>query len=251
MIYLASPYSHEDPDVMDRRFRAACMATARLIKKTGKNVFSPIAHSHSVSSESKLPTDWNYWSKIDEEYLGMADEVHILSLPGHDVSVGVNAEIGIAMNKGLKITFQPPTEEELAILSGADAPVNPKDMAGALKCPSSNVPQNVMLEVGLAMLEGKLKYTAFNWRKTPIQASVYMDALKRHMTAYWEGEDIDKPSGLHHVVKAIATLAILRDAMIHGKVHDDRPPPSPNGWLEDLNHKAREIVERYSDAAKK
>lgn len=125
---------------------------------------------------------------------------------------------------------------------------NPKDSVGTKKAPMSTVSSPAMMEVGLAMLEGARKYGRHNYRVAGISASVYYDALFRHMMAWWEGEDIDPDSGLSHVVKAIATLMVLRDAMIAGKFNDDRPPKMNDGWIKELNEKATAIIEKYPNA---
>lgn len=125
---------------------------------------------------------------------------------------------------------------------------NPKDAVGIKKVPLSTVPAPVMAEVGLAMLEGARKYGRHNYRSAGVRASVYYDALLRHVMAWWEGEDNDPDSGLSHIVKAIACLVVLRDSMIQGNWIDDRPPVSPAGWLAELNARAAEIIERYPDA---
>jgi hypothetical protein len=51
-----------------------------------------------------------------------------------------------------------------------------------------------------------------------------VDAAKGHIDTWWEGEDIDEESNLSHITKAIASLTVMRDAMIQGKFTDDRPP---------------------------
>lgn len=122
---------------------------------------------------------------------------------------------------------------------------NPKDALGIKKAPMSTVSMPVMMEIGTAMLEGGLKYGRHNYRAIGIRASVYYDALMRHVGAWWEGEDIDPASGLNHIVKALATLVVMRDAMIQDKMCDDRPPKSPKGWLDTLNAKAQKLIEQY------
>ena len=122
---------------------------------------------------------------------------------------------------------------------------NPKDSVGIRKVPMSTVPSGVMLEVGLAMLEGARKYGRHNYRSTGVRGSVYYDAAFRHLTSWWEGEDIDPDSQLSHVTKAIATLCVLRDGMINGNWQDDRPPRMQKGWVNELNKKAGEIVDKY------
>lgn len=103
---------------------------------------------------------------------------------------------------------------------------NPKDAIGIRKTPFSVLSFAVLKEVGLAMLEGAMKYRRHNYRVAGVRASVYIDATFRHICDWWEGEDIDKASRLSHVTKAISSLFVLRDAMIQDNWVDDRPPKS-------------------------
>lgn len=124
-----------------------------------------------------------------------------------------------------------------------DKPTNPKDAVGIRKVPLSTVSSPVLLEIGLGMLEGARKYGRHNYRSIGVRGSVYYDATQRHLMEWWEGRDIDGPSGLHNVTKALASLVVLRDAMIVGKFIDDRPPALPDGWLEEMNRKAGAIID--------
>lgn len=125
---------------------------------------------------------------------------------------------------------------------------NPKDAVGIRKAPMSTVSAAVLAEVGVAMLEGAAKYGRHNYRAAGVRASVYYDALQRHAMAWWEGQDIDPASGMHHITKAISTLVVLRDAMIQGMVTDDRPPPSAE-FYDRLNALAGEILDQHADKA--
>jgi len=123
---------------------------------------------------------------------------------------------------------------------------NPKDAVGIKKAPLSTVSANVLMEVGLAMLEGARKYGRHNYRVAGVRASVYYDASMRHLMSWYEGQDIDPDSGLSHITKAIACLTVLRDAQINEMWNDDRPPVlKDQKWLEKLNKKAGEIIDRY------
>lgn len=104
-----------------------------------------------------------------------------------------------------------------------------------------------MAEVGVAMLEGALKYGRHNYRVIGVRGSVYYDATKRHLDSWWEGEDIDPDSGISHITKAIASLVVLRDSMIVGKFNDDRPPRVEDGWMDALNRKVSELIEKYPE----
>lgn len=126
---------------------------------------------------------------------------------------------------------------------------NPKDAVGTGKVPFSTVPAPVIAEVGLGMLEGARKYGRHNYRAIGVRGSVYYDAAMRHLTGWWEGQDIDPDSGLSHITKALASLVVLRDAMMNGKWIDDRPPPvAAQDWIAGMNKKAAEIIARYPDA---
>ena len=106
MIYLASPYSHPDPEVREQRFRDACEATALLIHE-GNIVFAPIVHSHSLVGYG-LPAGWDFWEQFASEHIRRCDEVVILTLDGWRDSEGVQAEIRIAGELGLPVRYLAP-----------------------------------------------------------------------------------------------------------------------------------------------
>jgi hypothetical protein len=106
MIYLASPYSHPDLTVRERRFHAACRAAAALLR-AGHAVFSPIAHSHHLV-EHGLPGDWTFWQQFDRELLARCDEVLVLMLDGWEESVGVREEIRIARELDKPVRYVAP-----------------------------------------------------------------------------------------------------------------------------------------------
>ena len=125
---------------------------------------------------------------------------------------------------------------------------NPKDALGIRKVGLSNVPMGPLLEVGLAMLEGGCKYGAHNYRDAGVRYKVYFDSTMRHMIDWWEGEDIDSDSGVHHVVKAIAGLMVLRDSMLCGNDVDDRPLRYPGGLnMAEFNGVADKILDKYPE----
>ena len=129
---------------------------------------------------------------------------------------------------------------------------NPKYACGVKKVPIHCVPTGPLLELGLAMLEGGCKYGTHNYRAVGVRASTYYDAvMARHMPAWWEGEDIDPDSGVHHITKAIACLFVLRDSMLMGNFKDDRPIRYPKGLnIAELNQQAATIIEKYPDIKK-
>lgn len=108
---------------------------------------------------------------------------------------------------------------------------NPKDALGTAKAPLHLIPNTALVGMSMAFLEGREKYGQYNWRVTGVRASVYQAALLRHMMAWFDGENTDPDSGLPHLWKAIACLAILIDAAELGVLEDDRPPVAPTASL--------------------
>jgi len=101
-------------------------------------------------------------------------------------------------------------------------PTNPKDLIGSGKLPLHLWPETATALGSLGLLDGMLKYGRTNWRVAGVRASIYVDAAKRHLNFYFEGEDNDPDSGLPHLAHALACLAILVDAKAAGKLNDDR-----------------------------
>lgn len=106
MIYLASPYTHADPAVREERFRAVCRAAAELMRR-GTLVLSPIAHSHPIAGFG-LPTNWEFWERMDREHLKRCDELVVLMMDGWKESRGIQAEIRIARELGKPVRYLDP-----------------------------------------------------------------------------------------------------------------------------------------------
>lgn len=99
---------------------------------------------------------------------------------------------------------------------------NPKTQYGMAKPSTAAIPPVAVLHLGKAMRNGADKYGRFNWREHSVTASVYYDAMMRHLLAYWDGEEIAEDSGCHHLAHVMACCAILLDASASGKLNDDR-----------------------------
>ncbi len=126
--------------------------------------------------------------------------------------------------------------------------VNPKDVIGSAKNPHGCISRAVLAEVGLAMMEGARKYRRHNYRVTPVRAEVYFDAANRHLDAWWEGENIDPDSGLPHLTKAIASLFVIRDAIINGSWYDDRPPKVPEEHWKFIKERTAELLKKLPES---
>lgn len=94
LIYLASPYSHPDPLVVQRRFEIVASLTGALFQQ-GLSVFSPIAYSHQFALAGCGGT-FDTWKEFDIEMLMKCHLLAVLCLDGWNASKGVDAEIDMA-----------------------------------------------------------------------------------------------------------------------------------------------------------
>jgi hypothetical protein len=101
-------------------------------------------------------------------------------------------------------------------------PTNPKDIIGSAKLPVHLWPTTATAYGCLGLLDGALKYGRSNYRAVGVRASIYYDALRRHLDEWYEGHDVDKDSGLHPFMHILADAAIVVEAIVAGNLTDDR-----------------------------
>lgn len=135
---------------------------------------------------------------------------------------------------------------------------NPKDAIGSMEPGLGVVPSTALFELAHAHADGAMKYGAHNWRAAGVRASIYRDAIDRHLTAWWEGEDRASDSGALHLAHVMACCAILIDAEACGKLADDRPVRPPEDWMEGARERFKTLLathpepkERFTQAAMK
>ena len=131
-------------------------------------------------------------------------------------------------------------------------PTNPKDAIGSDKLPLHLWPETATLYGCLGLLDGALKYGRSNWRETGVRTTIYVDALRRHVNAWLEGEDFDPDSGVPHLAHALACLAILVDAQAAGKLNDDRAYPGGyRALVEEMTPHVKRLKEKHKDKSPK
>lgn len=125
---------------------------------------------------------------------------------------------------------------------------NPKDAVGSGKIPLHLWPMTATALGSMALLDGACKYGRSNYRAVGVRASIYYDAASRHLSKWFEGEEVDPESGVPHLGHALACLAILIDSQACGKLNDDRMVQG--GYLEllqELTPVVAAIKERHAD----
>ena len=94
--YLASPYSHHDPKVVEYRFKETAYMAAQLMAQR-RYVFSPIAMCHPMAfSKCQLPGDFEFWNEFDIIMIKLCDYLIIFPLDGWTKSSGIREEVKIA-----------------------------------------------------------------------------------------------------------------------------------------------------------
>ncbi len=106
LVYLASPYTHEDKGVEHIRYQAVA---DYLVKnpKEGYVLFSPIVYWHEIARAYKLNTTYNHPANkiMCETIISRCDELWVFALKGWQDSVGVTAEIEFAKFRGIPVKY--------------------------------------------------------------------------------------------------------------------------------------------------
>jgi len=105
--YLASPYS-KYPHGREAAYVEAVKNVSLFYKNPDcRNtvVFSPIAHTHPMSTIGGVEGDHDFWMRIDYPMLDKACGLIVLKLEGWEESRGVNSEIGYALGARKTIVY--------------------------------------------------------------------------------------------------------------------------------------------------
>lgn len=110
LYYLAAPYSHSTPEVVEDRMEEFKHADQHLIK-SGFMTVSPL-YKHWIVKDTVIPTDWEYWSKYSKSLLHSCDTLIIIMIDGWSSSTGVIEELRFAVQNSMNILFFDPVSLE-------------------------------------------------------------------------------------------------------------------------------------------
>lgn len=125
--------------------------------------------------------------------------------------------------------------------------VNPKESIGLSKLPLHLWSPLATAYGSLGLLNGG-KYGYGNYKATPVLASIYIAAIKRHLSAWEEGQECDEADGVPHLGAVLANVAILLESRAVGTMIDDRQ--ISGGYLKEvdmLTKIANSVVELHKD----
>lgn len=103
MIYIASPYSHPDPNIRRERYERVLEFTAKCIND-GMVVYSPIVHNHNIAVHYGVPCGWDFWHRFDREMIQASEALLVFCDAGWTESIGVQEEIKIAQELGKPVS---------------------------------------------------------------------------------------------------------------------------------------------------
>lgn len=105
LIYVAAPYSHSDPSVVEQRMAAFTQLMVRLIEQ-GEYPVSPLMnHLLAEKIPARFPLTWEYWEGYSRELLSRCDLLTVIAIPGWESSTGVQAEIALAKELNIPIEY--------------------------------------------------------------------------------------------------------------------------------------------------
>lgn len=116
LYYLGSPFTSFNPVKEEKwaeeheRYKLITRIAGYLMNNYKFNLLTPITASYHLSKYCKLGGTWSAWAELDEEMLVRCDGLIVAMMPGWHDSVGLTAEIQIAKDNNIDITYFNPDE---------------------------------------------------------------------------------------------------------------------------------------------
>ncbi len=104
-------------------------------------------------------------------------------------------------------------------------PIDPKQAQAVKKMVFDSITATLMLIVSDAAKSGSDKYGIRNWLALDgesMSLMTYLNAVQSHWILFNAGQDRTSDTDIHNLDAIICGLSVVRDAMIFGKVNDDR-----------------------------
>lgn len=101
---------------------------------------------------------------------------------------------------------------------------NIKNKYGLAKPSLRYIPTNALAPVGEVMRQSaEGEYKPFNWRDSEVTASIFYEAILRHLIDWYSSDAIDLKSNVNHMAHIVANGLIILDSVAIGNFIDDRP----------------------------
>ena len=114
--YIASPYTHDNPEVVAERTKQVRLCVEELVKRPSFHApFSPVLYTTELQSFG-MEEPARGWYQFCLSFLNQSNCMIVLMLDGWEDSVGVGLEIAFAQAKEIPIVYNTLNE----ILTGKD-----------------------------------------------------------------------------------------------------------------------------------
>lgn len=104
MIYISSPYTDRDQEVIDRRMEVLTLFVRELMLG-GESPISIPLHFHQMVKDGVLPISGEFWERYYTPILVSARVVYVLMLDGWDTSSGIAKELQLAVDSGIPVVY--------------------------------------------------------------------------------------------------------------------------------------------------
>jgi hypothetical protein len=105
--YLASPYTHPDPEVRHQRYVEMERICAEYLRN-GIYVYSPIVHCHYIALNHDLPVEFDFWMGYNKSMMLASRGMIVIQLDGWSKSKGVAAEIEFCTDNNISVIYVDP-----------------------------------------------------------------------------------------------------------------------------------------------
>jgi len=107
LIYLASPYTDNEMQVVVYRYNKTVAYVAAMLSRD-TFIYSPIVYAHNIATAHTLPTDADWWWAFNKTMIERCDEMWLLCLAGWDTSKGIRQETDFAHLIGKLVLLKAP-----------------------------------------------------------------------------------------------------------------------------------------------
>ena len=106
LIYLASPYSHEDPRIMGMRYAEIRAIVTEIMNEQHSIIpFSPIAYTHPLHFYVDDDFQWYPW---DLQFLNRCDGMIVVEQAGWEISKGIEIEMYHCIENSIPFIYAAP-----------------------------------------------------------------------------------------------------------------------------------------------
>lgn len=115
LIYLACPYTHEDPKISHLRYVVSVHVAGHLFKQ-GLMVFAASMHNAFIGTMTGLGDKFSTWQPFNHTMIEHVDKLMVLTMEGWEQSQGVQDQIEYAKKLNKPVEMIEPPHDLIQIL---------------------------------------------------------------------------------------------------------------------------------------